>query len=126
MSKEFVQQIVDGKLWEEVPAKNQVILCGDKLSLNALDVAFDTLEDRSADVIVTSSRIWKNMDEWGYGNASMSVDGEIVKDMELLRAKEDQVSIWGADIHIVDEIPENTLLVGSKSNNSFAKICIVE
>jgi hypothetical protein len=82
-------------------------------------------DQEEADVIVVSSKVWETMESWGYGDTKMLQDGEFVKDMELLRMSDDgQPSIWKADIHVKTEIPDNIILVGSKSRKGFSRVTI--
>ena len=130
---EFVEHIIDNKLWEDVPAKNQVVSTGRKLSLAALDCAFESMEvdGEEADVIVTSHEILETIECWGYGPTTLTTtlpSGQIKeKKCDLLNDNEDRPhSILGVDMHISDDIPENIVLIGSKSRESFARVEVID
>jgi len=123
---EFVEDIIKKESWNDVPAMNCVVAVGEVLFVNALHQAFLSLEagEDVADVVVVSPKHWKDMESWGYGSSTVTQDGEFYKEMELLRANEDDngSSIWGANIHVRDDIQENMVLVGSKSRTGFARV----
>jgi hypothetical protein len=121
-----VKDIVQNKVWESIPYSRHVISTGHKISFQGLYQTYLTLqvENITPDIVITSQNIWETMEQWGYGDCVSRQEGEKPQKIELLRESENGVGakIWGADIYVDADMPDNILIIGSTKIGEFARL----